>query len=211
VYQEIQFHPSYAADETGQLANNKVFFIASSDAYLLAVLNSPLLWWHNWCYLPHMKDEALSPATYLLEHLPIAEPTDEIHSSLESVAARLVAIKRELQNTRHELLDWLRAEHEVRTFGAALQEPLGLDAETFIQEVRAGRGRRTILSVAAHRSLREEHERLVIPAQGLASEARNLEGRSSDLVNEAYGLKPEEIRLTWETAPPRMPIAPPSS
>ena len=30
----------------------------------------------------------------------------------------------------------------------------------------------------------------------------------SDLVNEAYGLTPEEIQLMWETAPPRMPGAP---
>jgi hypothetical protein len=162
VYQEIQYHPSYAADEAGQLANNKVFFIASFDLYLLTVLNSPLLWWHNWCYLPHMKDEALSPATYLLEHLPIAEPTDELRSSIESTAARLVAIKREHQSTRRELLDWLRGVHDVKSFSAALQDPLGLDLDSFIREVRAGRGRRSTLSVAAHRSLREEHGRLII-------------------------------------------------
>jgi hypothetical protein len=30
----------------------------------------------------------------------------------------------------------------------------------------------------------------------------------SDLVNEAYGLTPEEIRLMGEAAPPRMPGAP---
>ncbi len=58
VYQEIQFHPSYALDTAGQYGNNKTFFLASADPYLLAVLNSPLMWWHNWRYLPHMKDEA---------------------------------------------------------------------------------------------------------------------------------------------------------
>ena len=30
----------------------------------------------------------------------------------------------------------------------------------------------------------------------------------SDLVNEAYGLTPDEVRLMWATAPPRMPLAP---
>ena len=59
------------------------------------------------------------------------------------------------------------------------------------------------------RSLREEHARTVVPAQGLAAEARGLERRVSDLVNEAYALTPDEIRLMWQTAPPRMPIAPP--
>ncbi len=34
-----------------------------------------------------------------------------------------------------------------------------------------------------------------------------LERKISDLVNEAYGLTPEEVQLMWQTAPPRMPIS----
>jgi len=36
-----------------------------------------------------------------------------------------------------------------------------------------------------------------------------LERRLSDLVNAAYSLTPDEIKLMWATAPPRMPIPPP--
>lgn len=39
-----------------------------------------------------------------------------------------------------------------------------------------------------------------------AAEALHLERTLSDLVNQAYGLTPEEIALLWDTAPPRMPI-----
>src|SRR5208283_5312325 len=84
VYQEIQFHPSYALDKAGQYGNNKTFFIASADPYLLAVLNSPLGWWYNWRYLPHMKDEALSPVGFLMESLPIARPSDAIRCKTEN-------------------------------------------------------------------------------------------------------------------------------
>jgi hypothetical protein len=28
----------------------------------------------------------------------------------------------------------------------------------------------------------------------------------SDLVNQAYGLTPDEVRMMWATAPPRMPL-----
>ena len=59
VYQEIQFHPSCALDESGSLLNNKASMITTPSPWLLAVLNSPLMWWFNWRYLPHMKDEAL--------------------------------------------------------------------------------------------------------------------------------------------------------
>ena len=39
-----------------------------------------------------------------------------------------------------------------------------------------------------------------------AAETLGLERRISDLVNAAYGLTPEEVKLTWQTAPPRMPV-----
>ena len=77
MYQEIQFHARYMLDREGMLANNKVFFLPSGDLYILGVLNSPLMWWYNWRYLPHMKDEALTPAGFLMDNLPIARPTDE--------------------------------------------------------------------------------------------------------------------------------------
>ncbi len=38
------------------------------------------------------------------------------------------------------------------------------------------------------------------------TEAMALENQLSDLVNAAYGLTPEEVKLMWDTAPPRMPI-----
>jgi len=48
----------------------------------------------------------------------------------------------------------------------------------------------------------------VQPMQAALREAERLEWRLSDLVNEAYSLTPDEVRLMWATAPPRMPLAP---
>ena len=58
----------------------------------------------------------------------------------------------------------------------------------------------------ALKTLREEYRRSIEPARALAVKALRLENEISCLVNEAYGLTPEEIALMWETAPPRMPI-----
>ena len=80
----FSFTRGYALDTAGQFGNNKTFFLPSADLYLLAVLNSPLVWWHNWRYLPHMKDEALSPVAFLMESLPIARPTDCIRTKTEA-------------------------------------------------------------------------------------------------------------------------------
>jgi hypothetical protein len=38
-------------------------------------------------------------------------------------------------------------------------------------------------------------------------QAWRAERRVSNLVNQAYGLTPEEVALMWATAPPRMPLA----
>ena len=67
------------------------------------------------------------------------------------------------------------------------------------------------LTAAGLQALRTEYTRTIEPARTLATEAQQLERRLSDLVNQAYGLTPAENALMWETAPPRMPIAPPAA
>jgi hypothetical protein len=206
MYQEIQFHPCYALDTAGMLANNKVFFIPTDDPYLIAVLNSPLMWWHNWRYLPHMKDEALSPVGFRMEELPIAEPTDAQRSDAEAAVRRLVELAREQQDRRAAVLDWLRAEFAVEKPSLKLQTPADLDADGFIAEVK--KGRKKGLGVADVKRLKDEHAQSVAPLRTLAREAETLERRVSDLVNAAFGLTPKEVALMWQTAPPRMPITP---
>jgi hypothetical protein len=80
-----------------------------------------------------------------------------------------------------------------------------------VAEVKRIRGKKNLLSVAALKSLRDEHARTIEPARTQAAEAMQLERQLSDLVNEAYGLTPEEVALLWETAPPRMPFTPAGS
>jgi hypothetical protein len=207
VYQEIQFHPSYALDSVGRYGNNKTHFVPGADLFLLGVLNSPLLWWHNWRFLPHMKDEALTPVAFLMEKLPIAAPDDDCRAQIEVSTQRLVDIAASHQATRHEMLDWLKVEHGIAEPSTKLQNPIGLESDAFVAEVKKLCGKNKPLSLAALRSLREEHAATIVPAQALANEAAGFERTLSDLINEAYGLTPEEVELMWRTAPPRMPLA----
>lgn len=210
VYQEIQFHPSYALDAKGFFGNNKTFFITSEDLYLLAVLNSPLMWWHNWRYLPHMKDEALSPVGFLMENLPIAEPSTAIREAAEKAVRRLIEITARQQQTQRTLLDWLRVEYAIEKPGNKLQAASALDSDTLVSEVKRIRGKKQPLTAAGVQGLRDEYTRTIEPARALAAETLKLECALSALVNQAYGLTPEEIELMWKTAPPRMPIPPPA-
>ncbi len=211
MYQEIQFHPCYMLDRERMLANNKVFFIPNGDLYLLGVMNSPLMWWHNWRYLPHMKDEALTPVGFLMEDLPVARPTQEIRESAEGAVQSLLDIAGKQQTGRRDVLDWLRVEYAVNKPSQKLQDVSALTPDALAAEVKKARGKKNPLTVAGLKALREEHGRSIVPLQTLAAEARTLERQVAELVNAAYGLTPEEVALMWKTAPPRMPGEAPDS
>ena len=76
-------------------------------------------------------------------------------------------------------------------------------------QVKKLRGKSKPLTAAALKALRDEDTQTLTPARALAAEALTLERQVSDLVNAAYDLTPAEVQLMWNTAPPRMPIAPP--
>jgi hypothetical protein len=64
------------------------------------------------------------------------------------------------------------------------------------------------LSVAELKRLKDEYATSVVPLQALDREADRLERELSDLVNAAFGLTPDEVKLMGDTAPPRMPFTP---
>jgi hypothetical protein len=205
IYQEIQFHPSYTLDAAGMLANNKVFFLPTADRYLLGVLNSSLMWWHNWRYLPHMKDEALSPAGFLMECLPIPRPTDAQREEVERLVSRLIDLKGGSTDGLRALLDWLQSEMGAGKVSQRLSNLVDLTADELVAEVKKLRAKRTGLGVADLKRLREEYAASVVPLQALAREAGELERRVSAVVDAAFGLTADEVKLVWDTAPPRMP------
>ncbi|MBS9388011.1 MAG: Eco57I restriction-modification methylase domain-containing protein [Dolichospermum sp. WA123] len=212
IYQEIQFHPAYSYDTEGYFTNNKGFILPKGDLYILGVLNSPLIWWHNWQYLPHMKDEALTPVGYLMETLPIAQPTEKIRAEVEAIVTRLIEITKLNGQVYKDVLDWLQIEYKIEKLGNKLEDFATLEFPDFVEEVRKRMVRKTTakkiippLDISAFTALRKAHNDYVPEINSRKNEALELEHRLSDLVNQAYQLTPEEIDLMWKTAPPRMP------
>jgi hypothetical protein len=210
IYQEIQFYPAYTLDSDGLYLNNKGFLLPSADRWLVAVLNSPLLWWFGWRHFPHMKDEALTPAGFRMETLPIARPPESAAARTAEIVDQLATIARERQAARRSLRDWLSTTWEIPRPLVALTEPFSLSADQFAQALRmALPPRKRTLSAAAVAVIRAEHAETIAPIAARLAEATRLESELSGLVNRAYGLTEEDERLMWQTAPPRMPTAPP--
>lgn len=207
IYQEIQFHPSYSFDNSSYLTNNKAFILPSNDLYILAVLNSPLIWWHNWRYLPHMKDDALSPVGELMINLPLAIPTDEIRAEIKPKVTRLIEITKMNQQAYREVLDWLQIEQNIEKPGQKLEDFASLGCDEFIAEIKKRKPKgNTSLSPAGLKAVRDVYSEYAPAILSRKAEALKLEKQLSNLVNQAYELTPAEIDLMWKTAPPRMPV-----
>jgi len=206
--QRIAFHSRIALDDSGMLLNDAAIILPTTDEWLLACMNSPAMWYFSFRFFPHKKDEALAMDIPYVEQLPIPRPTSGQMDSAIEVVAQLVRLTARHQETRRHLLDWLQVEHSISKASLKLQSPTNLDSDALVAEVKRIRGKKNPLSVAALKSLRDEHARTIEPARAQAAEALQLERQLSDLVNEAYGLTPEEVALMWQTAPPRMPFSP---
>lgn len=209
MYPEITWRSEWCFDSEGTLCNNTAYILPTSDLYLLAVANAPLTWWLAWRRAIHGKDEALRFIKMFVQIMPIAEPTPAIRSAAETAVRRLIEITASQQQTRRTVLDWLRVEYAIDKPGNRLQYLADLDSDAFVAEVKRIRGKKHPLTAPGLAALRAEHTRSIEPARTLAAEAAQLEHQISDLVNEAYGLTAEEVRLMWDTAPPRMPIPEP--
>lgn len=210
MYQEITWRAQWSFDTDRRLCSNTAYILPTDDLWVLAVANSPIVWWYSWRTAMHGKDEALRFIAEFVTRLPIPEPTEEQRTEASSIVESLTVKAKAQSESTHTLLDWLLVEYEIEKPGKVLSSPVGLDSDAFVAEVKKRRGRRNPLSAAGLKALRDEHARTIEPAQALAREAVTLEHRLSDLVNEAYGLTPEEVALMWKTAPPRMPVAPPT-
>jgi hypothetical protein len=154
-----------------------------------------------------MKDEALSNDGEKMEEFPIVAMTCEQGELASIKVTTLIGIHAEASSTRAILADWYRAEHGIERLSRVLADPFKLDADAFVAQLRRAHGARRPLTPAGVAAVREAWRETVAPIRERLREAERLERELSDLVNAAYGLTPEEVRLMWETAPPRMPLA----
>lgn len=208
IYQVIQFYARYCIDRDGRLSNDKTFFLPTEDPWLVASLNSPLMWWHNWRHLTHLKDEALSPMGYKVEVMPIATPSAVNAEQACQHVSKLVQLTTENSAASLAVTDWLRHQFGFDKLTRELHDPIGLDADQFVSAVRDALPKKAALNAAAIAELKREHKTTLAGARLRRAEIFVLERALSDLVNEAYGLSAAEADLMWRTAPPRMPFTP---
>jgi hypothetical protein len=212
IWQDLAFHSRFCSDKQNVFIDMTCFALPCSDLWLLAVLNSPLMWSWLWRNTIHGKDEVLRLKNIYTENIPIAQPTAEIRAEVEAIVTRLIEITKLNGQVYKDVLDWLQIEYKIEKLGNKLEDFATLEFPDFVEEVRkrmpkpkTAKKSSDPLSIPAFTALRKAHNDYVPEINSRKNEALKLEQRLSDLINQAYQLTPEEIDLMWKTAPPRMP------
>jgi hypothetical protein len=205
VYQVIQYHSRFALDMEGHYLNDKGFFVPSGDLCLLAALNSSLAWWFFWRYLPHMKDEALNPAAFLMDKFPVIQPSTAARGSIEERAIRLVELVKAFAEARAAFIQWVTHETGIAKVPISLETPWQLQPDGFLDELKkAGLKRAT---PAALQHLTQTFEREASAMRTNRTEALRLERELDALILKVYKLTLDEIALLRQTEPPRSPVS----
>ncbi len=203
VYQVIQFHCWFALDLACGVPNDKAFLLPTNDPCLLAVLNSPLMWWILTRTLPHMKDEALNPAGFIMETLHVRLPSGTLQKKIADHATTLGRLTEERYTEEDGFLGKLASLNGSEADRRALNWLKRPDDE-FAGIVE--RSSSVPLSTIAKRELAALKNRSGGAIARLLAEQLRLEEELAVLVEDVYELDDEERRLLRATCPVRDPL-----
>jgi len=205
IYQEIQFHSWYCLETDGAFVNNKVFLLSSQDRALLGVLNSPLMWWQLTRVLPHMKDEALSPAGFLMEGIRVTTGSPSESDKIRRLVRELMEGADRLHEWEQEAIASAEERFGMPASDRRLVQWLAVGPDTFVDRVTkaADTGRP---SAKAQEGITDFQQASRARQIELLTHQLPLEKRLAGLVEDVYGLTSEERELLHATRPVRDPI-----
>ncbi|MFM7369641.1 MAG: TaqI-like C-terminal specificity domain-containing protein, partial [Sphaerospermopsis kisseleviana] len=122
VWKDLSTYSEFCFDNTGIFTNDLCFIFSSSDLWILAVLNSPLMWYYLSRTTIHGLNETLRLKNIYMENLPIAQPTAEIRAEVEEIVTRLIEITKLNGQIYKDVLDWLQVEYKIEKLGNKLAD-----------------------------------------------------------------------------------------
>jgi hypothetical protein len=206
----MAYNSRVAVDNEGFLTNNAAVIIPSADRWLHAVLQSPAQWYFQYRTFPHKKDETIAMDIPYLRTIAIPSPSADNAAQVDDLVCALLQRTSSIRSADNAMADWLHHEIGLAKLPSALTEASQLDSDGFIAAVRSALPKRTVLSPARLAQLRDAFAETLEPARADRATADADERALSEIVNQAYGFTPEDVALMWRTAPPRMPVSPPS-
>ncbi|WP_143438258.1 TaqI-like C-terminal specificity domain-containing protein [Hydrocoleum sp. CS-953] len=99
LYQEIATYQAFSWDTSGAYSNNKTFLIPDSNLFLLALLNSKLVWFFLGYITSKLQGDAFAMQTPYVSQIPIPKPTDTQDACVTEIVDKILEIKRKNPQT----------------------------------------------------------------------------------------------------------------
>lgn len=204
-YQDLAWFSEFAQEESGSVANNTVYFIPTRDSVLLAVLNSPLLWWYMWRKAQHGKDEVLRLFTDFVVTLPIPSLSGEMRATTERLTEQIIGIEKKTQEFEAEFTESIRAALSIEVPSEKLVSWLPLSTEDFAKRLFKSAGAKQPSSKLIE-DIHVFHQTRRTRQIELLGQQLSIERQLAGLVEDAYGLTLEDKVLLRSTRPVRDPL-----
>jgi hypothetical protein len=205
MWQEIQFHSWYCWDKLGAIVNNKMFFLPTKDLAIVGILCSPLQWWHLTRILPHMKDEALSPAIFMMENVRISAGNSDQAQAIRDGVPPLLDLADQIHAFEEEAVSDAARRFSLPEADGKVVSWLPLAADVFSSRLlKLGEIKRPTPALAE--DVRRFHQQRRARQVELLTRQLTLERNLATLIEDAYGLTPEERSLLRTTRPVRDPL-----
>ncbi len=92
VWQEMAWFNRFSLDHQGSLVLNTAYIAATTDTFVMAVLNSSLAWWYMWRTAQHGKDEVLRLIRDYTQTFPIPKPDQSTRAKVDDLVNELTSI-----------------------------------------------------------------------------------------------------------------------
>jgi hypothetical protein len=206
VFQEMAWFNRFALDRNGAALTNTAYVVPDTRLAVIAVLNSPLAWWYMWRIAQHGKDEVLRLIGAFMDVFPM--PSALSGSTVEAIeihTTRLIERAEQCQALEKEFADLATVRFGLPSAYSRIVSWLPLPSDSFV-----ARFQKLADVTQTAPKLREEisafHQKHRARQVELLTAQLGLEEKLAALVEDAYGLTPEERALMRSTRPVRDPL-----
>ena len=205
VWQDLAWFSEFALDRQQLLPNNTVHLAVTGDRNLLAVLNSPVMWWYMWRTAQHGKDEVLRLFADFVVTLPIPTFPASSETLVQELVQAVLQNEKRVQTFEAELAGEALSKFSTSEPSGKLTAWLPLTSEEYSKRLLKLVGTKRPNSklvddvVVFHQKHRNRQVELL-------TRQLELERNLAALVEAAYGLTPEERVLLRSTRPVRDPL-----
>ena len=196
IYPVIAKEPRFSLDVTGAYCNDKAFIIPADDTYLLALLNSKLIWFYLKSVCSVLGDEEKGGRLELrgiyLRDVPIAKSTPSQRNELTQLAEQMLALSEQLQTMTTQMADMLQTNFNVPKLTDKLLHWPNLDWPGLLTELAK---QKIGVSLPKQMEWKPFYEEQRAKATVLLTTRTTTDHRIDQLVYDLYGLTEAEISV----------------